>query len=122
MEQLSIERLKKQLKEGKLELKSTHFRLCYPIIARIYWKMKIGIEFSGIKVDGDLIIDGHHRYLASLIAGISLDRYPSCRTSATEVTDWSTVRLDTEDWETEDEIQDWNEKDGLIWENLRRVG
>ena len=122
MEQLSIVHLQKLLWEGQLELKSTHFRLCYPIISRIYWKMRFGIEFQGIKVDGDLIIDGHHRYLASLIAGISLDRYPSFRTSATEVSEWSIVRLETEDWETEDEIEEWNEKDACFGKNLRKVG
>jgi hypothetical protein len=46
------------LLERKLELKSTHSRLCFPIIDRIYRKMLVGIKFSPIKVDEGIIIDG----------------------------------------------------------------
>ena len=60
-------------------LKSTHERLCFPVIKRLYTKMKIGIKFSGIKVDGDLIIDGHHRYLASLLAEICPESTPQIK-------------------------------------------
>lgn len=66
--------------------------------------MKIGIKFSGIKVDGNVIIDGHHRYLASLLAGVSLERYPSNRTSATKVFEWERVELVKDDWDTEAKI------------------
>jgi len=74
-------------------LKSTHAKLCFPVIKRLYRKMKIGIKFSGIKVDGDLIIDGHHRYLASLLAGVCLEKHPSNKTSATKVLEWNMVEF-----------------------------
>jgi hypothetical protein len=70
----------------------------------IYKKMKHGIRFSGIKVDGDLIIDGHHRYLAALVAGISLDIYPSSKTSATTEVSWNEVDFDQNEWDTEAKI------------------
>lgn len=73
--------------------------------------MIIGIKFSGIKVDGDVIIDGHHRYLASLLAGITLDIYPSNKTSATKVSDWKTVSFVEEDWDTEAKILILNQID-----------
>ncbi len=73
--------------------------------------MSIGIKFPSIKVDGDLIIDGHHRYLASLLAGTNLDTVPSSKTSATVVYEWETVILVTDDWDTDAKIRMLNEKD-----------
>ena len=88
------------LKRDDLTLKPTHERLCLPIILRIYKKMLLGIKFPSIKIYGDLIIDGHHRYLASLLAGKTLETSPSGKSSATLVTKWSEVILISEDWDT----------------------
>lgn len=93
------------LKGDDLTLKSTHDRLCLPIILRIYKKMLLGIKFPSIKIHGDLIIDGHHRYLASMLAGKTLGTSPSGKSSATIVTKWSEVILIAEDWDTVAKIQ-----------------
>jgi hypothetical protein len=111
MKQISKEIVLEYLKKSKIDLKSTHVLLCFPIINRIYKKMSIGIKFPSIKVDGDLIIDGHHRYLASLLAGTNLDTVPSSKTSATVVYEWETVILVTDDWDTDAKIRMLNEKD-----------
>jgi hypothetical protein len=42
-----------------------------------------GIKFDDIKVCDSLIIDGHHRYVSSLLANINLDKAKSSKTSAT---------------------------------------
>ena len=106
-------------------LKSTHERLCFPVIKRLYTKMKIGIKFSAIKVDGDLIIDGHHRYLASLLAEVCLEKHPSNRTSATKVSEWHIVEFDEDDWDTEAKILFLNQKDaiynGITLEKLQEL-
>lgn len=94
---LTLEIVLKFLQEQEIELKSTHDKLCFPIINRIYKKMTIGIKFPSIKVDGDLIIDGHHRYLASLLADHTLDFTPSLKTSATIIYSWNKVILDVND-------------------------
>lgn len=104
MEHISLEIVSEFVKKSNIDLKSTHERLCFPVIMRLYKKMKIGIRFSGIKVDGDLIIDGHHRYLASLLAGVCLERYPSNRTSATKVSEWEVVEFVKDDWDTDSKI------------------
>jgi uncharacterized protein (DUF1015 family) len=111
MQEISKEFVLKNLKESKNNLKSTHARLCFPIINRIYKKMSIGIKFPSIKVDKDLIIDGHHRYVASLLSGTKLDTIHYNKTSATVVIDWDVVILDTNDWDTEAKIKMLNEKD-----------
>ena len=73
--------------------------------------MSIGIKFPSIKADDDLIIDGHHRYLASLLVGVTLDIVPSIKTSVTIVSEWNDVTLDTDDWDTEAKIKMLNEED-----------
>jgi hypothetical protein len=97
--------------QNQLELNSTHSKLCIPIINRIYKKMKAGIIFTGIKVDNVLISDGHHRYIASLLANESLERFPTNLTSATMVTPWESVIFEDEDWDTPTKVNMLNQQD-----------
>lgn len=98
--QVFNELLMNLLKGNDFTLKSTHDRLCVPIIFRIYKKMLLGIKFPSIKINGDSIIDGHHRYLASLLAAKTLETSPTGKSSAAIVTKWSEVVLISEDWDT----------------------
>ena len=111
LKQISKEDVIKLLQNNKVELRSTHDKLCLPIINRLYKKMSIGIKFSAIKVEDDLILDGHHRYLASLLANYQLERVPSNKTAATIITDWSSIAFVDEDWDTEAKIKMLNEQD-----------
>lgn len=111
MNNISKETVSKLLLEHSIELMSTHSKLCYPIINRIYKKMSVGIEFPSIKVDGNLIIDGHHRYVASLLVGKKLNRIPSQKTSATIIYQWDSIVLASEDWDTDAKIRMLNEED-----------
>lgn len=70
-----------------------------------------GIIFPDIKVDGDLIIDGHHRYLASMLAGRSLSTTPYAKSAATTVCEWEKVVLVKDDWDTAAKIYMLNEQD-----------
>ena len=56
------------IRKNEVELNASQTKLCLPIINRIFKKMSAGINFSAIKVENNLICDGHHRYLASLFA------------------------------------------------------
>ncbi len=89
----------------------THTRLCVPVIDRIYRKMLVGIKFAEIKVYDRIICDGHHRYLAALLANYTLSIVPYIRTSATKVIDWKSVIFDDEDWDTPAKIRILNEQD-----------
>ena len=97
--------------KNRLSFQSTHSKLCYPIILRLYKKMMVGIQFSPIKVDGNVLIDGHHRYIASLMAGSMIASSPSVKTAATNVIAWELVTFDTDDWDTEVKIRMLNEQD-----------
>lgn len=99
------------IRKNEIELKSTHAKLCLPIINRLYKKMSTGIKFSSIKVADGLIIDGHHRYLASLLANFELETVISSRTSAIALSDWILIDYVEEDWDTQAKIKMLNEED-----------
>lgn len=107
----TIDDIYKVIHSDKVKLKSTQTKLCIPIVLRIYNKMRIGIKLRGIKLEGDLIIDGHHRYIASLLAEYALESIPSNSTSATTVTKWDEVELVESDWDTSAKILMLNEQD-----------
>jgi hypothetical protein len=97
--------------ENKIEFSSTHSKLCLPIIDRIFKKMSAGIKFAGIKVENGLICDGHHRYIASLLANYPLERFSGSTTSATQKVQWESVIFENEDWDTQAKINMLNEQD-----------
>lgn len=118
MEKVTKEVIQKFITENEVELISTQKKLCLPIISRIYIKMLAGIKFSGIRIENNLICDGHHRYLASLLANFIIERIPSISTSATTVADWQSVVFEEDDWDTPAKIRMLNEQDAN-YNNMR---
>jgi hypothetical protein len=97
-----------------LDLNSTQNKLSIPIINRIYKKMKYGLKFDAIKVYNNLIIDGHHRYISSVLANIELERVTSSKTIATIEYNWADVEFVSEEWDTKEKINRLNEQDALF--------
>lgn len=73
--------------------------------------MSAGIKFSGIKVENNLICDGHHRYIASILANFPLEIISGNVTSATTAVYWESVTFEDEDWDTSAKINMLNEQD-----------
>ena len=73
MENINKELILKAIATSDYVLTATHRKLCLPIINRIYKKLINGIKFDDIKACDSLIIDGHHRYVSSLLANIKLN-------------------------------------------------
>ncbi|WP_436834523.1 hypothetical protein [Parapedobacter sp. DT-150] len=46
------------------------------------------------------LIDGHHRYVSSLFAGIEIGAVPNAKTSATVEYSWTKVGFLIEEWDT----------------------
>ena len=111
MKEINKEQILNAIATSDYVLIATHRKLCLPIINRIYKKMINGIKFDDIKVYETLIIDGHHRYVSSLLANIKLDEAKSSKTSATIEYDWTEVEFVEEEWDTEDKITRLNELD-----------
>ncbi len=111
MEKITKEIILDFIQKNKIELISTHQKLCLPIINRIFKKMAAGIKFSVIKVENNIICDGHHRYIASILANFPLEKTPGNITSATSTVPWESVIFDEEDWDTAAKIKMLNEND-----------
>jgi hypothetical protein len=76
--------------------------------------MKYGLKFDAIKVYNNLIIDGHHRYISSVLANIELERVTSSKTIATIEYNWADVEFVSEEWDTKEKINRLNEQDALF--------
>ncbi len=111
MERVTKEIIVEFIQKNKMELSSTHTKLCLPVINRIFKKMSAGIKFSGIKVKNNLICDGHHRYIASILSNFPLEIISGNITSATTAVDWESVTFEDDDWDTSAKINMLNEQD-----------
>lgn len=116
MSDLKIETVKKYLKENTFEFNPTQNKICYPILNRLYKKLHIGVCFKEIKVEENegLIIDGHHRFIASKIAEINIDTFPSLKTSATRIYTWFDIEIVENEWDTKERIEYLNELDAEL--------
>ena len=111
MDDINREIILAAIENSDYRLIPTHNKLCLPIIKRIYKKMINGIKFDDIKVCEKTIIDGHHGFVCSLLAGIRLDEAKSSKTSATIEYEWNHVTFVEEEWDTKEKIERLNELD-----------
>ena len=111
MIEITSEEIKKHITSREIVLVSTHHKLSIPVIKRIYKKMVNGIKFDDIKICGNLVIDGHHRYISSLLAEIEIGKIKSLKSSATKECKWNDIEFDENDWDTISKIQYLNQRD-----------
>jgi hypothetical protein len=111
MTEITEEIIKEFLKEKELEYLPTHNKLSLPIINRIYKKMINGIKFEIVKVNENIIIDGHHRYISSELAKSEIEKTSYPKTSATIVYSWNDVVFVNEEWDTDYKILYLNQLD-----------
>jgi hypothetical protein len=105
--------IKEFIAGNQIPFVATQPRLCVPIVDRLCQKMSHGIKFDDIKVCDNLIIDGHHRYLSSLIVDFNIGRVFSHKTSATKPIEWNAIELDENDWDTPSKIEHLNAQDAV---------
>lgn len=125
METITAENIREYIKNNEIQYFATQSKLCIPIINRMCQKMLHGIKFDDRKICDDLIIDGHHRYLSSLIMKTGIGLVESQKTSATKKVNWLDVEFDENDWDTRLEILNLNEQDarynGLTVEFVNQI-
>ena len=111
MEKISKEFILNFIDNHHIEYHSSQKKISLPIIRRLYKKMKLGIKFSEIKIDDGLICDGHHRYLASLLANVDVPITKSFQTTATQEISWHLIDFDEKDWDSTIKINLLNQQD-----------
>jgi hypothetical protein len=120
------ELLNQQISQGSLKLKPTQDKLSIPLVFRIYKKMKAGLKnFDAIKVAEGLIIDGHHRYVASIIAGVEIEQFPSNTNLNQTYFEWGEITLRTSEYDTDIQIKYHNfndaKRNGMNIEDIEKI-
>ena len=105
--------VEQKLSDGSFVLKPTQSKISLPIAFRIYKKMKANLKFDAIKICDELLIDGHHRYIASVIAGVSIERFQSTKNLTQSSFEWADVSLITVDYDESNLIDYHNYNDAL---------
>ncbi|KAA3645098.1 MAG: hypothetical protein DWP98_11940 [Bacteroidetes bacterium] len=87
--------------------------------------MKAGFKFDAIKVCDNLLIDGHHRYIASIIADVSIESFPSTKNHSQITYNWSDVILKTNEYDSPTDIKYHNfndaKRNGTTIEEVKRI-
>lgn len=96
--------INKLIEDDQLEFLCSQRSISLPIINRMYHKMRLGIKFPEIKVYNNIIIDGHHRYLASKIASIDLQKINFTEVNNLKSKGWQELLFDETDWDTPEQI------------------
>ncbi len=89
---------------GDAALRPTQKAISAPKILRNLQLLADGSEAPAIQISGDMIIEGHHRYVAGKIHGWEPKTVPGNATSATNVTTWKNVITDPADWDNPDAL------------------
>jgi hypothetical protein len=113
VKKITIGLIKEFIESNQIPFMATQTKLCVPIVNRLCQKMSHGIKFDDIKICDNLIIDGHHRYLSSLVMDINIGWVLSHKTSATKPIEWNAVEFDENDWDTPSKIAHLNEQDAI---------
>jgi len=111
MELISSAEVKAFLKANVFEYTATQPKLCFPIIQRIHYKIKLGIDFENINVADLSVINGHHRYICLLLAGKTVGINPWASPSNIAQYKWGDIEMDEHDWESIYTIGQHNKKD-----------
>ncbi len=114
MEIITKELILNFINHHHIDYRPSQKKVSLPIIRRLYKKMKIGIKFAEIKIDNGLICDGHHRYLASLLADVRVPITKSFRTTASQEISWHSIDFDENDWDSTTKINLLNQQDALF--------
>ena len=70
-----------------------------PVIQNYVDRVLLGeTNLPKIKVDGDIIVDGNHRYITSRITGIDVDIQDWIGGNPDKVISWADIILDSFDW------------------------
>ena len=104
-----------KLKEKDEVLMPRQGKLSIPIIKRICKKMNKKLLFKSINVSSDnTIIDGHHRYISSLLTNFDIDiisNYP--KPSYHKDYHWENVEFVDDDWDSPSKVKMLNEEDAF---------
>jgi hypothetical protein len=100
--ELELDVFIKYIEETDHVYSTAQIGLCFAVIARIYRRVLKQHYFGDIKVDGNMIVDGNHRYIAYKLANIEFDTVPWTRSFCDEAKKFNGIKMDVKnDWDKE---------------------
>ena len=101
------------INSGILLYYPSQLKISLPIIDRIYRKITLDKEviFPDVKLYDDIIVDGHHTYIAHALANKSISTIPWAKSSTTIKNEWKYVKFVEEDFDSVHEIKEHNKRD-----------
>ncbi len=102
MNEFTPKNVQEFLREGKFEYSSTHKKVYFPILERIYNKLVDGKRFEGIKIEDSIIVNGHHRYICLKFLNLEVETIDWKRSPFTEIISWDSVEIDITEWESQE--------------------
>jgi hypothetical protein len=114
------------LKTEKLVYAPSQDKLSIPLVFRIFTKMMCGLRnFDAIRVADDIIIDGHHRYIASKLSKTEIQIFPSTKNHNQLVFKWEEIILNPNEYDSDIEINYHNfndaTKNGISLEEIEKI-
>ncbi len=98
---LELEKLQNFISNTNHTYLTTHHKLCFAIVARIYKRVLNGYRFGAIKISNQqLIVDGNHRYIAYTLAGIEFEVIKGTHSFCDSPKKFNEIEIDV--------IQDWD--------------
>jgi hypothetical protein len=110
MNEITYEEVQKFLSEAEFDYQPGQIEISFPIIQRIHRRLQLGNSFSAIKISGERIVDGHHRYICHRLLEIKPETTVGGANSHKVEFVWSDVNLTTVDYDDEETKQMFAER------------
>lgn len=75
--------------------------------------MMLGISFKDIKCENDLLVDGHHRYICSILANKKIGIRPYKAPHSAIIYEWKNLNITDKDYDSDKERNKHNLRDSI---------
>lgn len=111
MANISDELIRSLLKNKNNILVPTQTKISLPIVNRLVNKMEIGLTFTGISIVENYIIDGHHRFIASIVSNTHLEFIQGTKPSEINIYEWNDIIFEELDWDSTYKVKEFDKQD-----------
>jgi len=75
--------------------------------------MKLGMNFKNIQCENDILVDGHHRYLCSILSKNEIGKRPYTAPRSAIKYEWKNLIIDQIDYDNDKARKKYNLQDSL---------
>ncbi len=109
MERINLETVTYFLQNNELAYHPTQNKISFPLLERIFNRLKAGNRFSPIQIDEQSLIDGHHRFVCLSMLDLSVETV-NVINSGRAINKWAEVQVEIRDWDSEEERDEYSRR------------